>query len=103
MSKRYTKTGEWSVSTDRDPVYFTYPDGRPGVLTLEVADVVDNRTGRVFYGDAFRVAADGRPYKRGKGGSVPFIGETAWMDGARAFDDEVTAMRFAPERSAVFA
>lgn len=44
---------------------------------VEVTDCVDTRNGTVYADGAYRVTINGKPAKRGKGGTVPFYGETA--------------------------
>lgn len=66
-----------------------------GSFALQVADLLDNQTGRTHIEGAYRVvnAATGKPVKQGKGGTVPFKGESAWSDGARLLRDLVFAER----------
>jgi hypothetical protein len=87
---RYKVTSPWRVDGyDREPVRLE--DGR--VLAIESADIVDKVNGRPYSDGARRVTLDGKPYKRGKGGTFPHYGECAWMNAARDFDDEVFRIR----------
>jgi hypothetical protein len=67
-----------------------------GPFVLQCADIRDLRTGDEYREGTFRVI-DGRTGKavRGKGGTHPFYGETAWSDAERLADDLWTAERFA--------
>lgn len=78
---RYTVTGEWS--TDRHS-----PAGA-GTVTLQSADLLDTRNGQVYREGAYRVLVDGKAV-RGKGGTVPFKGESAWSAGERLYSDLLT-------------
>ena len=62
-------------------------------ITIEHADLLDTRSGDIFRQGAFRVLVDGKPVK-GKGGSTPFIGETAWSDAERLARDLYFAARY---------
>lgn len=70
-------------------------------FSLQAADIKDTKGGGHFTGGAYRVCVGSvgqdnpRPFKQGKGGTVPFYGESAWSDGERLFSDLVTAARFA--------
>lgn len=58
-----------------------------GGFSVQEADALDTKTGDVFVNGASRVVdADQRPVK-GKGGTVPFFGETAWSDAERLASD----------------
>jgi hypothetical protein len=63
---------------------------------IQVTDCRDTRTGTVYADGAYRVV-DARTGKavRGKGGSAPFYGETAWSDAERLASDLLAAERFA--------
>lgn len=64
---------------------------------VEVTDCVDTRTGTVYADGAYRVtdARTGKAAKKGKGGTVPFYGETAWNDARRLADDlEILERRY---------
>lgn len=87
MSSRYAVVSPWS------PVAFSVVvEG----FEIQEADVQDTRTGRVYSGDARRVVRTdtGKPAVRGKGGSVPFIGESAWSNAERLFHDLALAKRY---------
>lgn len=71
---RYSINGSWSVESDSHGV------------RLECADLRDDLRGDVFRDGAYRVLVDGKPI-RGKGGTVPFKGESAWSDGERKASD----------------
>lgn len=70
-------------------------------FSLQVADVKDTKGGGHYTDGAYRVYVGSvgqdnpRPCKAGKGGTVPFYGESAWSDGERLFNDLVTAARHA--------
>jgi len=55
-------------------------------ITVQCADLVDTRNGHVYRAGAYRVLVHGKPI-RGKGGTVPFKGETAWSDADRKASD----------------
>ncbi len=68
-----------------------------GSFTIQVADIRDTRGGHVYNEGAHRVivTATGKPAKVGKGGTVPFMGESAWCDAERLLGDLAVAERFA--------
>lgn len=72
------------------------PDKRFGNFVVQRADATDTKTGATYQDGAMRVVDDrtGKPVKRGKGGTVPFYGEAAWMDAERLADDLATRERF---------
>lgn len=81
---RYKIQGEWSE------------DSRIGIFVIQSADIIDVKTGHQYREGAFRVmrkVQDGigpitlKPAKKGKGGTVPFFGETAWSDAERLARD----------------
>lgn len=75
----------YKVVSDWTPVFPSVIFGR---FEIQEADVQDTRSGHVYPGDARRVVDEnGKPAVRGKGGSVPFIGETAWSDAERLVQD----------------
>jgi len=86
MSNRYKVTGAWSPA---DTAYLPF--------VIEEADMTDTRNGHLYIAGANRVIdhRTGKPAKTGKGGTVPFKGETAWMDAARLAGDLLTAERYA--------
>jgi len=61
------------------------------VVAIEIADLTDTQDGRVYRFGAYRVTKDGKPVS-GKGGTVPFKGETAWMDAERLHRDILFAV-----------
>lgn len=61
---------------------------------LQCADIVDTRNGQRFNDGAWRVQINKRSVK-GKGGTSPFLGETAWSRGEMLYADLVTQARFA--------
>lgn len=82
MTARVTITKEWEAEkTDLE-----------SGIALESCEVLlgDLVMGR----DAFRVTKHGKPIRRGKGFTHPFVGESAWMSGERLYSDEVLAARF---------
>jgi len=62
-------------------------------VVVQYADLLDTRNGDIFRQGAFRVLVDGKPVK-GKGGSIPFFGETAWSDAERLARDLYFAARY---------
>lgn len=93
MSGRYVVCSDWRSQGDTGVCSF---DDRWVSVVTEVADVRDTRGGRVYRSGAWRVVIDGH-LVRGKGGSVPFIGETAWMHAERLAGDIATAIRYGRE------
>lgn len=85
MSNRYEVILPWSDDKTREG------------FTLQSADLRDTRTGDTFREGAYRVvnAETGKPAVRGKGGTVPFKGESAWSDGERMLNDLAWAARYA--------
>ncbi len=84
MRNRYEVTGPWSA------------DARFGDFITQDAPIKDKLTGTLYPGGAFRVVdgRTGKPAKKGKGGTVPFYGETAWMDAERLANDLAMAEAF---------
>lgn len=80
MRNRYKRCSDWETIATR------------GDFALQIADVVDERTSRVHTDAARRVVrrSTGKAAVRGKGGTVPFIGESAWSLGANLFNDLCT-------------
>ena len=76
-----------------------------GSFYIQVADVLDTRTGRTHIDGAHRVVdarkvdAKGnmKPAKVGKGGTVPFIGEMAWAAAERLLRELAFAERWERE------
>lgn len=87
MSGRYEIVGPWHVAQAASIAGQKYQ--------LEYADLRDTRNDTVYSDGAYRVTLNGRPAKIGKGGSVPFKGESAWSDGERLYGDLVSAARHA--------
>lgn len=60
-----------------------------GSFFVQEADALDTKTGTVFSGGASRVVDARNEMKpvRGKGGTMPFLGETAWGDARRLASD----------------
>jgi hypothetical protein len=83
-NNRYQVILPWSDNTTQDG------------FTLQCADLRDTRNGDTFRDGAFRVVvtATGKPAKVGKGGTVPFKGESAWSDGERLLSDLAWAERY---------
>ena len=66
-----------------------------GTCTVEVADLLDKVTGRTYVDGTQRVVdSHGKPVK-GKGGTSPFAGESAWSDAERLLRDLAFAERWA--------
>ena len=99
---RYTVTSEWVTDEHDRPavVVNEYDETKDAVFeatyAIQSADLTDSRGGHVYRFGAYRVVRNGKPAKRGKGGTIPFMGESAWSDAARLFDDIV----FAAQRKA---
>lgn len=85
MKNRYKVTGPWTT------------DKKFGVYMTQSADITDQVNGQLYRDGAYRVVRLGtmKPAKTGKGGTVPFYGETAWMDAERLAGDLDVADRFA--------
>lgn len=71
---------------------------RQGDFHVQSAEITDNvMSNRKYAEGAFRVvdAAKGmKPAKVGKGGTVPFFGETAWSDAERLARDLWSARQY---------
>lgn len=97
MNARYTPTGTWL----NKPLDFQTWYGTEGrylkYVTIEVSDVIENRSGHVWRAGAHRVwvaypyPKNGRP--KGAPRSKTFIGETAWCDAERYAADAVAFLR----------
>lgn len=87
---RYETTNDWhhvdSIS------YGT--DANMSTITLQACDVIEDG-GRVWFFGAYRVTFSGGPRPKGFR-SRTWIGETAWSDARRYFDDWYYAGRFLP-------
>ena len=77
MSNRYSVSGSWTAG--------------PSTTHFQVqeADTLDARTGETYRLGASRVIdrRTGKAAKVGKGGTVPFYGESAWSDAERLMRD----------------
>jgi hypothetical protein len=82
---RYKVVGPWSA------------DSRHGSFIVQSAQIQDTKTGTLYAEGAMRVidSRTNKPAKKGKGGTVPFFGECAWMDAERLAGDLATAERYA--------
>lgn len=69
-------------------------EGFMACVELQVSDIVDTRNGTVYADGAYRVIVNGKAH-RGKGGTVPFYGESAWSDGERLYGDTLADLRWA--------
>lgn len=80
MSNRYKVTSAWTS------------DSLFGSFLVQEADITDTRNGQVYTYGAKRVVdtRTGKPAVTGKGGTVPFYGECAWMDAERLAQDLAT-------------
>lgn len=86
MRNRYKVTGPWGG------------EQKFGDFYTQSADITDQVNGQVYQSGAFRVvdaANDMKPAKTGKGGTVPFYGESAWSDANRLAGDLWTARQYA--------
>lgn len=82
-TQRYSVILPWSLSHSH------------GSFSVEVADLLDKRTNRSYQDGAQRVVdSHGKPVK-GRGGTSPFAGETAWSDVDRLAQDLAFAERYA--------
>jgi hypothetical protein len=82
---RYKVHGDWTVDGELGP---------RDMFFVMFADALDTKTGDVFRAGAYRVVdAYGKPAVKGKGGTVPFYGESAWSNAARLAEDLTFAAR----------
>lgn len=84
---RYKVTSEWSGHQSASA------GGGQDVFQVESADIVDTKNGARYRDGAYRVTKNGRPAIVGKGGTVPYYGESAWSDAERLFNDLVFEAR----------
>jgi len=84
MSSRYKVTGPWGS------------DQMIGSFLIQSADITDQHNGDRYTDGAFRVVrvSDGKPAIKGKGGTVPFFGESAWSAAERLAGDLDMAERY---------
>jgi len=69
---------------------------RFGSFVTQSAMIKDAVSGHTYVEGAFRVVnAQGKPAKIGKGGTVPFYGESAWSDAERLAQDLALAEAYA--------
>lgn len=81
MTKKYEITGPWGGVLKRGSFYmqtaevkigqYTYAEGAVRIVDARLVDKAGNM----------------KPAVRGKGGTVPFVGEVAWSDGERLLRD----------------
>lgn len=83
---RYTPNSPWTIDQHAE-----IDDVR---VTIESADALDKQSGTTYREGAFRVLVGGKPVK-GKGGTVPFYGESAWSAADRLFSDITLKLRYA--------
>lgn len=85
MSNRYAVTSAWTA------------DSLFGSFLVQEADITDKQNGTTYTYGAKRVVdvRTGKPAVRGKGGTVPFMGECAWMDAERLARDLATTEAYA--------
>lgn len=94
---RYTIENDWDlVAHVRIPDF--YRERIVGTVRLEVATLIDTRTGDTYPGGARRVTV-----KPSKGIAIPiktktYRGELAWNNAERHFDDAVQAFKYAASR-----
>lgn len=86
---RYKVSSDWSPALQSREFYAPF--------LIEEAHIVDTRTGQEFVCGARRVVdtRTGKPAKTGKGGTVPFFGESAWSDAERLASDLALKVRYA--------
>lgn len=77
---RYKVAGAWS--TDQESFRC-----EAGVYAIQRADITDTKNGHVYRDGAYRIVLNGKPYKKGKGGTVPWFGEMAWCSAGRILGD----------------
>lgn len=84
MSNRYEVTSAWTA------------ESLFGSFLVQTADLTDTRNGNVYTYGAYRIVdtRTGKPAIRGKGGTVPFKGECAWMDAERLASDLALKERY---------
>ena len=87
---RYKTITPWEPATDR-------PELAAFDIEIQSADIIDTRTGHTYTEGAYRVISTltGKGIRRGKGGTVPFHGETAWSDAERLAYDQMTIAKHA--------
>lgn len=103
MSNRYEVITAWETdSRDRQPTVIG-----DTLIVIQTADIRDNQgRGHIYRNGAYRVVSgtfvdddvqtkDLKPVKVGKGGTVPFLGELAWSDAVRLFEDTITKIQYA--------
>lgn len=81
---RYKVVSEWTMDS-------AYPEG----IEVQSATIEDTKSGHQYREGAFRVLRKGKPVKTGKGGTVPFYGESAWSDAERLAMDTWSQVKFA--------
>lgn len=70
---------------------------KQGDLAIQMADIRDKQNGHLYACGARRIIrlSTGKPFKIGKGGTVPWYGESAWSAAERALGDLTWKERFA--------
>lgn len=90
MSARYHVEGEWTevraVNVRNRNAYMADHDVAPVRFAIQEADLRDTRDGHLYRNGAKRITRDGKPI-RGKGGTHPYFGETAWYQADAKLDD----------------
>lgn len=81
---RYKVTSPW-----------TFSNTSFGDFHVQEADITDTKTGDVFRDGASRVVDGVGRAVKGKGGTAPFFGESAWSDAQRLASDLDTERRYA--------
>lgn len=102
-ARKYRVVTEWRLDHENHPYHYQDENDVMHVLFVQMADVKQDGDTFIWCGGAYRIMRhtfdeDGnvistKPYKVGKGGTVPWIGESAWADAARTFSDEVFKVR----------
>jgi len=108
-ARKYRVVTEWAIDHEHEPFVFEVwnhdtNEGTTHVIAVQVADVKQDGDTHVWHAGAYRIVkgtidmATGdvsplKPFKAGKGGTVPWIGELAWADAAREYNDQVFAAR----------
>lgn len=97
---RYQVISEWETDDyDRSPVTIVGFNDETGetvttTFAIQTADIKDTKASydATYRRGAHRVVKNGKAI-RGKGGTTPFIGESAWSAACRLFDDLVLAAK----------
>ena len=86
--ERYAVHGGWRCAVERVYRNRDWPDQdlAPQTITIDIADLLEKRSGFVWSNGAYRVTLKNVPDMRSK----TFYGETAWSNAARYAADAAT-------------